>query len=403
MEQLTPNGKVFSWASIIEGPAYEQVLRLSRLPFIFPHIAVMPDIHFGKGASVGTVIPTVGAIIPAAVGVDIGCGMMAVCTQWSKGELPWADKSGSLRQLRESIEKAIPSSAGRYNEQVDTFARQRIEELSDMDGIEDAAIIAPNWHLQLGSLGSGNHFIEVCLDEQDRVWLFLHSGSRGVGNKLAAKHIKIALDLCRKWHIKLEDPDLAHLAEDTKEFWSYIRDLRWAQHFALLNREVMMMRLSDCLTRFMSQETVFEETISCHHNYTEPMPAALASQFKNRDHEGSVWLSRKGAIDASLGKPGLIPGSMGTASYVVEGKGDKMSLWSSPHGAGRRLSRGAAKRELTFESLEEAMGNREWSHSSAFLDEHPEAYKPINQVMADAEPLVTVRHELRQIVNVKGV
>jgi tRNA-splicing ligase RtcB (3'-phosphate/5'-hydroxy nucleic acid ligase) len=408
VEQLAANGRVMSWASMIEPQALEQVLRISRLPLIYPHVAVMPDVHWGKGASVGTVIPTKGAIIPAAVGVDIGCGMMAVRTQFSALDIhTHQDRDGQARsELREAIEKAIPSSAGRYNDHITQSARDRIEELSEMRGADSADQVVPFWADQLGSLGSGNHFIEICLDEQDRVWLFLHSGSRGVGNKLAMKHIKVAQNLCRKYHVKLEDPDLAYLTADRAEFWQYIEDLKWAQHFALLNREEMMMRLAGCLSEWMNRETSFEEVISCHHNYTEEMPSILLGMFRDNpahDPGSTVWLSRKGAIDADAGKLGLIPGSMGAASYVVEGKGDKMSLWSSPHGAGRLMSRGQAKRELTFESLEKAMGNREWKHSAAFLDEHPDAYKPIDQVMKDAEPLVSVKHELHQILNVKGV
>ena len=246
--------------------------------------------------------------------------------------------------------------------------------------------------MQLGSLGSGNHFIEVSLDEADRVWLFLHSGSRGVGNKLANKHIKIASRLCEKWWIQLPDPDLAYLPEETPEFWAYIRDLRWAQHFALLNRAEMMARVAQCLQEWMGQDVVCGETVNCHHNYTE-----------QEEHFGErVWLSRKGAIDASAGRPGLIPGSMGTRSYVVSGKGSRLALNSAPHGAGRAFSRSAARRTFTRAQLDAAMAGIEWRRTNAFLDEIPAAYKDVDQVMADARDLVEVRHTLRQIVNVKG-
>jgi tRNA-splicing ligase RtcB (3'-phosphate/5'-hydroxy nucleic acid ligase) len=394
--------KFFNWASILESQAREQAERTASMPFIFPHLALMPDAHHGKGATVGSVIPTLGAIIPAAVGVDIGCGMCAVRTQFTIEDVA---RLGNLAGLREAIEKAIPLSAGNYNTvYYDERTCDRVGELEAMDGVASAEAIASNWRMQLGSLGSGNHFIEVSLDEQDRLWLFLHSGSRGVGNKLANKHIKIALGLCQQWWITLPDPDLAYLVEGTDEFWAYIRDLRWAQHFAMLNREEMMQRVTDCTGAWAGKPVESEETVNCHHNYTEQMPGELLAHWRTREagRRGHVWLSRKGAIDASEGKPGLIPGSMGTASYVVTGKGDTLSLWSSPHGAGRNYSRSAARRTFTRAQLDAAMDGIEWGRSDAFLDEIPGAYKPIDQIMADAAGLVEVRHTLRQIVNVKG-
>jgi tRNA-splicing ligase RtcB (3'-phosphate/5'-hydroxy nucleic acid ligase) len=245
----------------------------------------------------------------------------------------------------------------------------------------------------------------LCLDEEDRVWLFLHSGSRGVGNKLATRHIKVAQQLCERWWIPLRDPDLAYLVEGTGEFWAYIRDLRWAQRFALLNRDEMMDRIIGCLAEFLGTDVLEEETIRCHHNYTEEMPDELLRRWRSKipDRSGSrIWLSRKGAIDATEGKPGLIPGSMGTASYVVTGKGNPLSLNSSPHGAGRSYSRSKARKTFTREQLDVAMSGIEWRHTDAFLDEIPQAYKPVDQVMADAADLVEIRHALRQIVNVKG-
>jgi tRNA-splicing ligase RtcB len=388
MEQISK--RLFNWASILEPAAREQAVRTASMPFVFPHLALMPDAHHGKGATVGSVIPTLGAIMPAAVGVDIGCGMHAVRTQFTAADIR---RRGSLATLRESIENAIPLSAGKYNATVDNPAtEQRIAELEQKDGARSAEAIAPNWRLQLGSLGSGNHFIELNIDEQDRVWLFLHSGSRGVGNKLAVKHIKIAQKLCEQWWISLADRDLAYLAEGTNEFWAYMRDLRWAQHFALLNRAEMMDRAASCLTTWMDEQVIEAETVQCHHNYTA----------REKHFGKEVWLSRKGAIDASEGKPGLIPGSMGTASYVVTGKGNKLALNSSPHGAGRNYSRTAARRTFTRAQLDAAMEGIEWRHTDAFLDEIPAAYKPIDQVMADAKDLVEIRHTLRQIVNVKG-
>jgi len=385
--------RLISWASILEPAAREQAVRTASMPFVFPHLALMPDAHHGKGATVGSVIPTLGAIIPAAVGVDIGCGMHALRTQFTAEDLRHRTATHGLAALRESIEAAVPLSAGHYNAQVDRPATQeRVAELEAKEGAASAQAIAPDWRRQLGSLGSGNHFIEVSLDERDRVWLFLHSGSRGVGNKLAVKHIKIALKLCERWWIPLPDRDLAYLAEGTDEFWAYLRDLRWAQQFALLNRAEMMDRVAGCLSRWMDEQVEPQETIACHHNYT-----ARETHFGKE-----VWLSRKGAIDAGEGKPGLIPGSMGDASYVVTGKGNRLALNSSPHGAGRNYSRTAARKTFTFEQLDAAMEGIEWRHTDAFLDEIPSAYKPIDQVMKDAHDLVEIRHTLRQIVNVKG-
>jgi len=388
MEQISK--RLFNWASILEPAAREQAVRAASMPFVFPHLALMPDAHHGKGATVGSVIPTLGAIMPAAVGVDIGCGMHAVRTQFTAEDVR---RRGNLSPLRESVENAIPLSAGKYNSAVNDPATQdRIAELEAKDGAASAEAIAPNWRLQLGSLGSGNHFIEFSFDELDRVWMFLHSGSRGVGNKLAVKHIKIALKLCERWWVPLPDPDLAYLPEGTDEFWAYMRDLRWAQHFALLNRAEMMDRVARSLAAWMDEDVAELETIQCHHNYTT----------REKHFGKEVWLSRKGAIDASAGKPGLIPGSMGDASYVVTGKGNRLALNSSPHGAGRNYSRNAARKTFTRAQLDAAMEGIEWRHTDAFLDEIPAAYKPIDQVMADAADLVEITHTLRQFVNVKG-
>jgi tRNA-splicing ligase RtcB (3'-phosphate/5'-hydroxy nucleic acid ligase) len=381
--------RLISWASIIEPNTLEQARVASQMPFIFPHLALMPDAHLGKGATVGSVIPTLGAIIPAAVGVDIGCGMIAVRTQFTVEDF----RSKPLAELRESIERAVPLSAGKYNSALSDTAKQRCEDdLAVKDGAETAERLAPNWRLQLGTLGSGNHFIEVTVDENDAVWLFLHSGSRGVGNKMAVHHIKRAQELCARWWIQLPDPDLAYLVEGTDEFWAYIRDLRWAQHFALLNREEMMDRVVGCVTSWIGEPVAEQERINCHHNFTQ-----------QEHHFGKyVWLSRKGAIEATVGLPGLIPGSMGTASYVVVGKGNPVSLNSSPHGAGRNYSRSAARKTFTAEQLREAMVGIEYRDTDAFIDEIPQAYKDIDEVMADAADLVDIRHVLRQIVNVKG-
>lgn len=388
MEKLS--NRLLSWASIIDEKTVEQARTSSRMPFIHPHLALMPDAHLGKGATVGSVIPTLGAIMPAAVGVDIGCGMIAVRTQFTKAQLVERDLAG----LREQIERAIPLSAGRDNRKIVATAEPRVAELEELAAENgfDPASYAGHWRNQLGSLGSGNHFIEISVDETDAVWMFLHSGSRGVGNKIATHHIAVAQRLATQWWIDLPDRDLAYLVEGTDEFWEYIRQLRWAQRFALLNREEMMDRVSRQLSEVMGEDVVEHERINCHHNFTE----------REKHFGKEVWVSRKGAIQADKGRPGLIPGSMGTASYVVSGLGNPLSLNSSPHGAGREYSRSAARRTFTHEQLREAMSGIEFRDTDAFIDEIPQAYKPIDRVMADAADLVEIRHTLRQLVNVKG-
>lgn len=388
MEKIS--AKLINWASILEQGTRDQAVTTATMPFILPHVALMPDAHLGLGATVGSVIPTLGAIMPAAVGVDIGCGMIAVRTQYTRDQLP-ADR----RPLREAIERAVPLSAGAANRSISReHTRERLEQLAgdaERTGF-DPATYSKHWELQLGTLGSGNHFIEVTVDELDRVWLFLHSGSRGVGNKIAQQHIRVARDLCEKRWIELPDRDLAYLTEDTDEFWAYIGQMRWAQSYALLNREEMMDRVVRQFAEWVQSDVERQEEINCHHNYTE-----------QETHFGKqVWLSRKGAINAELGRPGLIPGSMGTASYVVSGKGNPVSLNSAPHGAGREYSRTRARKTFTREQLREAMVGIEYRDTDAFIDEIPAAYKDIDRVMADAADLVEVRHTLRQIVNVKG-
>jgi len=391
VEQI--NDKLVNFASILEDQARKQAEQTSMMPFIYPHVTLMPDAHLGRGSTVGSVIPTLGAIMPAAVGVDIGCGMIAVRTQFTKHDFTESEKS--LTALRELIEATIPTSAGKYNTELTFSAKLRVGILTKK-AIESAeffpADYSPNWMLQLGTLGGGNHFIEITVDELDRVWLFLHSGSRGVGNRIAQRHIKIAAQQCEKRWISLPNPDLAYFVEGEPEFWRYIREMRWAQEFAWMNREEMMDRLISCVAEWSGELIERQETVNCHHNYT-----TSEKHFGNQ-----VWLSRKGAIDASLGTMGLIPGSMGTASYVVEGKGNHVSLNSSPHGAGRNFSRKEARMRFTNDDLREAMKGIEYRDSDAFVDEIPGAYKDIDVVMNDATDLVTVRHTLRQILNVKG-
>lgn len=383
---------VLSWlpAEQIEASARQQIDNLSGMPFIFRHVAVMPDCHFGMGATVGSVIPTLRAIIPAAVGVDIGCGMIAVKTPLTRAELP-----DDLSDIRKAIEHQIPLSAGHYNRSVKKTAKPRIEQLeakaAELGRLDFYDKTARNWRKQLGSLGSGNHFIEITLDEEGYAWAFLHSGSRGVGNRLATHHIGIAKKLMEKWYISLPDPDLAYLVEDTPEFDNYMADLDWAQEFALLNREEMIERIIKLLQYRCGD---FEETerIQCHHNFT-----------KREHHFGkNILVSRKGAIEAQEGQLGLIPGSMGTRSYVVRGKGNADSFNTAPHGAGRRLSRGKAKAAFTMDDFDRDMVGIEVNRSEAFLDELPGAYKDIDLVMEQSANLVEIIHTFRQIVNVKG-
>ena len=385
------NDRALSWIppEQIEEQALDQIRNISGMPFVFRHVAVMPDCHFGMGATVGSCIPTKDAIIPAAVGVDIGCGMIAVKTSLTRSDMP-----EDLSDLRVAIESRIPLSAGRYNGRVRKTARPRVELLEekagDRLGFYDK--ISKNWRRQLGSLGSGNHFIEIVVDENDGIWAFLHSGSRGVGNRIATHHIRKAKGLMDEMSVSLPDKDLAYLTGGTEEFDDYIRDLDWAQFFALLNREEMMDRVLGAL-RYRTNDFEETENIQCHHNFT---------QKESHFGEDDVWVTRKGAIQALEGQMGLIPGSMGTRSYVVRGKGDLESFQTAPHGAGRRFSRRRARESFDMGDFDRWMEGIEVRRSEAFLDELPGAYKDIDLVMEQSTDLVDVVHTFRQIVNVKG-
>lgn len=383
--------KLFLPEDSIEPEALEQVKNTASVPFLHHHVAVMPDCHFGMGSTVGTVIPTKGAVIPAAVGVDIGCGMIAVRTNLKRDDLK------DIKGVREGIERRIPVSAGGYNKKITETAGHRIKELEEMAGEIDYQNFDGKWHYQMGSLGSGNHFIELSLDEHGDVWAVLHSGSRGIGNKIAQSHIKIAKKLMDTWFIQLPDPDLAYLPQGIPEFGNYIRDLKWAQHFALLNREEMMDRvMAELATHIFDDhkraKELEVERINCHHNFT-----------RVEHHLGAdVWVTRKGAIEATEGKMAFIPGSMGTRSYVVQGKGNPMSFNSAPHGAGRRMSRGEARRTFTMKDFDEQIQDVEVRRDEAFIDELPGAYKDIDEVMENAKDLVEIRYTLKQFLNVKG-
>lgn len=378
--------KVLSWASDIDQNTLDQAAKAARLPFVPGHVALMPDAHLGIGATVGSVIPTEGAIIPAAVGVDIGCGMIA-----SETDLTSADLPDSLARLMPLITKRIPAGVGKGRETpVNDGSFERIgkprTELTQRQK-ETAAT-------QFGTLGSGNHFVEVALDERDHVWIVLHSGSRGIGNQLAQRAIAEAKGLMKERFIHLEDPDLAYLVQGDPQFDAYIADMLWAQDYAMGSRQAMMQRALRSLFEVVGRGKV-ESTINCHHNFT---------QMEN--HLGkNLWITRKGAIKAAQGDFGVIPGSMGTKSYIVSGNGVASSFNSCSHGAGRRMSRSKAKATFSVASLEKHMEGKTWNadHALGLLDEHPESYKDIDRVMADQADLVTVQHTLRQIFNYKGV
>ena len=394
MYPLFPKAVGFLPASAIEPQALAQIRNLSELPIIFRHVAVMPDCHLGIGATIGSVIATRDAVIPAAVGVDIGCGMIAVRTPFPASRLP-----ADLAAIRRGIEGRIPSSAGNYNHVITPGAAARIgllEALAAADGVRPDHY-DPKWRLQLGSLGGGNHFIEVCSDLRDDVWLVLHSGSRGVGNKIAQRHIAVAKRLMEQSGITLADSNLAYLPQNSPLFDPYLKALHWAQEFARHNRDEMMDRvLVEMSSHFKSDGTrlvdLDAERINCHHNFVQ------------REHHfgEDVWVTRKGAIQARRGMKAVIPGSMGTHSYIVSGLEHPMAFHSAPHGAGRRFSRTEARRRFTLGDLREQMSGIEYRHEKGLLDEIPGAYKDIDQVMEYSRELVTIEHTLTQLINVKG-
>jgi len=387
------SAKVVNFASHIDPATIEQANQTAALSFVYPHVALMPDAHVGKGAAVGTVIPTLGAVIPAAVGVDIGCGMIAARTRFTARDIAGKD----LARLRSSIESAIPLSAGNYNRSLTLFEftqgrLDQLEQLATDSGVDLSH--SPKWKVQLGTLGGGNHFIELCVDAEDAVWMFLHSGSRGVGHKIATHYINVAKALCAKRGVSLPNSDLAFLEEGTAAFADYIDGLHWAQQFALANREEMMDRFRRQFANWMRVDPadVEAERINAHHNYSVP----------ERHGDKEVWVTRKGAVDAHHGVMGVIPGSMGTRSYIVRGKGNPAALCSAPHGAGRRFSRTEARRRFTAADLAERMEGIEYRHGEQWVDEIPDAYKSIDVVMEDSKELVEVVTSLRQVVNVKG-
>ncbi len=382
----------------IEDPARKQLSNLARLPIVFHHVAAMPDVHFGIGATVGSVVATERAIIPAAVGVDIGCGMTAVETTLPASQLP-----DSLAALRSAIEQAVPHGRSNDGGAGDVGAWRAppahvrkawapLQKDYQLLSAKHERIGRGNDVCHLGTLGTGNHFIEVCLDDTDRVWFMLHSGSRGVGNRIGTYFIELAKRDMRR-HVKdLPDADLAYLQEGTEHFDDYVAAVGWAQQFAATNRKVMMDAI---IAAARDQLPAFElgaTAVDCHHNYVVP------EHHFGRD----VFVTRKGAVRAGMGQLGIIPGSMGARSYIVRGKGNPESFCSCSHGAGRAMSRGEAKRRFTVEDHAKATAAVECRKDAGVLDETPMAYKPIDKVMAAQTDLVEVVRELRQVVCVKG-
>ncbi len=395
---------VKNWASILDDNTKKQAEMLSRSEVICGHVALMPDAHIGMGATVGSVIPTKNAVIPAAIGVDIGCGMIAVNTGLSKEDLPQ-----DLASLHADIDRSVPAGVGRggawgpdnkayrligsrYAAWLqENPASARLEEIRDRSGS-----LTTRAGLQVGTLGSGNHFVEMGLDGDDALWVVIHSGSRGVGNRLAMHHIEIAQKLCQISGVNLEDKDLAFLVQDTPEFDDYIYDMEWAQRYALLNREVMMDQVLAQVYRSIRDAGEITR-INCHHNFTQ-----------RETHFGQdVWLTRKGAIYAGEGAPGVVPGSMATGIFITSGKGNPDSYLSSAHGAGRVRSRGAARRELKLDGEDGLYGMMDgitWNveHAKGLIDEHPLAYKDIQQVMQDQADLCEAVGFIRPVLNYKG-
>jgi RNA-splicing ligase RtcB len=382
----TISDKLISWASDIDPGTIRQAEMTARLPIVEDHVALMPDAHIGIGATVGSVIPTKGAVIPSAVGVDIGCGMVAAELDVTEDRLP-----DSLARLLARIEQAIPAGIGKGHDVAERNADRWLADHQPATDLSDDR--ADRAAKQFGTLGSGNHFFELCVDERGRCWVVLHSGSRGIGNQLAQAHIAKARKLAKEAMLKLEDPDLAYFLQGTPEFAAYIADMLWAQDYARANRDQMMDNAMRELFGFLGfgRET---RRINCHHNFTQP-----------ELHGGRrLWVTRKGAIKADIGDLGVIPGSMGTRSYIVAGKGNPASWMSCAHGAGRRYSRTQAKKLFTAADLATQMAGKTWlsGRAHALVDEIPAAYKDIDQVMADQADLVKVLHTLHQVLNYKG-
>ncbi|MCE0461078.1 MULTISPECIES: RtcB family protein [Pseudomonas] len=391
--------KLWTQGVPVEAEARQQLMNTAKMPFIFKHLAVMPDVHLGKGSTIGSVIPTVGAIIPAAVGVDIGCGMIAARTSLTAADLP-----DNLHGLRSAIEKAVPhgrtvSQGGRDKGAWNSVPQQtdrawaalaeRFKAITD----KYPKLTKTNHRQHLGTLGSGNHFIEVCLDEANRVWFMLHSGSRGVGNAIGNLFIQLAQADMRQHLANLPDRDLAYFEEGSRHFDDYVQAVGWAQDFARQNRALMMDAVIHATRQVIRKPfDVALEAVNCHHNYVQ----------KERHFGRDVLVTRKGAVSAHKGELGIIPGSMGAKSFIVRGLGNEESFCSCSHGAGRVMSRTQAKKRFTVEDQVRATAHVECRKDEAVIDEIPMAYKDIDQVMHAQRELVEVLHTLRQVVCVKG-
>ncbi|RRU06523.1 RtcB family protein [Stenotrophomonas sp. 278] len=381
----------------LEDAAREQLQNIARLPFIHRWIAVMPDVHLGKGATVGSVVPTIGAIVPAAVGVDIGCGMIAARTTLVANDLP-----DNLAGLRSAIERAVPHGRtvgprdkGAWNAPPELAIEGWSQLVADFELIcqRHPRLKNTNNLKHLGTLGTGNHFVEVCLDQEDRVWFMLHSGSRGVGNAIGTHFIELAKQDMRRWMINLPDQDLAYLPEGSEHYGDYVFAVDWAQRYARLNREIMMRHVVEAARKVISKP--FEaaaEAVNCHHNYV------------SREHHfgKDVFVTRKGAVSARKGELGIIPGSMGAKSFIVRGLGNADSFNSCSHGAGRVMSRTQARKLITVDEHAKATAHVECRKDAEVVDESPAAYKPIEAVMEAQRDLVEIVHTLRQVVCVKG-
>ncbi len=395
-EQGEDTGLVKHWTNgvSVDINTIEQAKNVAKLPFIYKHVALMPDCHFGKGATVGSVIPTRKAIIPAAVGVDLGCGMMAAKLNLVANDLP-----ESLVNVRSLIESKIPVGNGKGGRHKSAPTESQNKWRSIVDDFEMIMKKHPklkpsmNPVRQIGTLGGGNHFIEICLDEDQSVWIMLHSGSRGIGNKIGTYFISLAKEEMQKFHIDLPDKDLAYLPEKSKHFDDYWFSVKWAQEYAYMNRDAMMKNVIKALRESFKQPIqVIEKEINCHHNYV-----ALENHFGE-----NIYITRKGAIRARKGDMGIIPGSMGDRSYIVRGKGNIQSFHSCAHGAGRRMSRSEAKRRITLEEHIKATEGVECRKDLGVIDETPSAYKDIDAVMNAQADLVESVYRLKQVVCVKG-
>lgn len=390
MKQVIASEKVpiKIWSHDVEPQAIAQLKNTANMPFIFKHVAAMADVHLGMGATVGSVIATKNAIMPAAVGVDIGCGMMAV-----KTPLDYRLVQDKIKEIRHSIERSIPVGFGQHSVErapgVSWWGYQSMSRLTHYD--KDLELKAIK---QLGTLGGGNHFIEICLDTENAVWVMLHSGSRGVGNIVARRHIDSAKDIMKKMFIELPDRDLAYFAEGTKEFELYMGDLNWCQNYAYQNRIEMMNLIMKDLSHAVNNKEPIERLIevNCHHNYTE----------WESHYDENVWVTRKGAVRARRGDMGIIPGSMGAKSFIVCGLGNDESFHSCSHGAGRKMSRTQAKKQFTIEDLEKQTEGVECRKDEDVIDEIPGAYKDIDVVMENQKDLVEIVAQLKQIMCIKG-